>query len=355
MLTFVAYGRWQWKRAPWGAAAFVGVAWCWFQIDYGTVWPVLGVLFLDALLAQGTRRFWEPLLTGLALAATIAPFAYYYELWSRLSVQGRSWGDRFKINLFNINQYVVPILVLVLAVLLLALRRQKFPAIERRLIAIGCLLPIVFMFWIPSIAPEVFLRYLIPAMPVGALLSAWVLVRGVGSWRPHALAGAGTAVLAITPLLSLPLNPFVSRPPWIPPDAGIRPELSVMTSQIFRHSVDPNRIVVEWLKRNAVRTDEILINYEDIPLMFYLPNPIRGGIAAFRAEDDARTPARFVILRGVSFAHWPVYRRVVQRYRWTQIPTKAPDIPWGNNPDPSAQAQDPALAQPLLIARREGR
>ena len=37
---------------------------------------------------------------------------------------------------------------------------------------------------------------------------------------------------------------------------------------------------------NAAPNDEILINYEDIPLMYYLPNPIRGGISAFRVEDD---------------------------------------------------------------------
>lgn len=59
---------------------------------------------------------------------------------------------------------------------------------------------------------------------------------------------------------------------------------------------DPNRIVVEWLKQNAAPSDEILVNYEDIPLMFYLPNPIRG-LSAFRVEDDAKTPPAFVVLR----------------------------------------------------------
>ena len=56
-------------------------------------------------------------------------------------------------------------------------------------------------------------------------------------------------------------------------------------------------MVVEWLKQNAKPTDEILINYEDVPLMFYLPNPIRGGVAAFRVEDDSKSPPEFVVLR----------------------------------------------------------
>ena len=46
VLTLIAYGRWQ-QGARWGAAIFVGVAWCWFQIDYGTVWPIFGILLLD--------------------------------------------------------------------------------------------------------------------------------------------------------------------------------------------------------------------------------------------------------------------------------------------------------------------
>jgi hypothetical protein len=65
-------------------------------------------------------------------------------------------------------------------------------------------------------------------------------------------------------------------------------------------------LVIEWLQKNAAPSDEILINYEDKPMMFYLPNPIRGGVSAFRVEDDAQTPARFVVLRrsvGFVMAH----------------------------------------------------
>src|SRR5262245_15225602 len=36
VLTLIAYGRWK-PGARWGAATFVAVAWCWFQVDYGTV------------------------------------------------------------------------------------------------------------------------------------------------------------------------------------------------------------------------------------------------------------------------------------------------------------------------------
>jgi hypothetical protein len=79
--TVAAYLRWQ-RGERWGIEAFVLAGWCWFQVDYGTVWPVFAVLFLDAL---GSRRhtFRQTLTAGAVLAAAIAPFLYYYELWGR--------------------------------------------------------------------------------------------------------------------------------------------------------------------------------------------------------------------------------------------------------------------------------
>ena len=88
--------------------------------------------------------------------------------------------------------------------------------------------------------------------------------------------------------------------------------------------------------------------------MFYLPNPVRGGVAAFRVEDDARAAPRFVALRrSVRFVHWPAFERELARYQWEPVGLKAPDIPWGNNPDPMGQ-QDSRTAPDLYIARRVG-
>jgi hypothetical protein len=50
----LAYARWQWGGRS--AAAFIAAAWCWFQVDYGTVLPVLAVLFLEALKAGRPAR-----------------------------------------------------------------------------------------------------------------------------------------------------------------------------------------------------------------------------------------------------------------------------------------------------------
>ena len=135
-LTIAGYARWQSGRR-WGIAAFLLAAWCWFQVDYGTIWPVLGVLFADALIAQ-RRRLWRPVIVGIVLAVTIAPFAYYYELWGRLAMPIASWQDRLVRNVFNVNQFIVPLLILAGATAVVVYRWKILASLERRLITIMC-------------------------------------------------------------------------------------------------------------------------------------------------------------------------------------------------------------------------
>ncbi|MGD0871250.1 MAG: hypothetical protein ABSB88_16995 [Bryobacteraceae bacterium] len=349
VLALMAYARWQ-SGAPRGAVAFAATAWCWFQVDYGTVWPVLAVLFLDAFLAA-PRRWLRTALVGVALSAAIAPFAWYYELWNRRAVQEGSWTDRALDNLFNMNEYVAPAALVLAALALLAWRWKRLPSLERRLVAVAIGIVLALVVWVPSVAPAAFLRYVIVAAPAAALVAAWLLARAAGS--RVAIAWLGAAVLVLTPWMSLPLHAAVPSPDWYNGNPWWRSELSTLGTEVFGHRPDPNRLVIEWLKRNAAPSDEILINYEDAPLMFYLPNPIRGGIAAFRVEDDAKTAPRFLVLRkSVGFVHWPVFVREAGRYHWIPVGLKAPDVMWGNNPDPMAQGEDFSKAPDLVIARR---
>jgi hypothetical protein len=70
--------------------------------------------------------------------------------------------------------------------------------------------------------------------------------------------------------------------------------------------------------------------------MFYTDARIRGGIAAFRVEDRSSPPARFLVLRrSVPFVHWPVFVREVRRHSWIAATTGAPDVPFGNLPEPA--------------------
>ncbi len=87
--------------------------------------------------------------------------------------------------------------------------------------------------------------------------------------------------------------------------------------------------------------------------MFYLPNPIRGGIEAFRAEDNAKKPPDFLVIRrSVAFVHWNIFAREVNRYQWSVAQVGAPDVVWGNSPDPRGKVQDFAAANKIIVARR---
>ena len=354
VLTLIAYVRWQ-QGARHGAAIFVAVAWCWFQVDYGTVWPVFAILFLDAIvnaLHADWRTAWKPVAAGAALLAAIVPFIFFYGLAHRQSGLLGTWLYRFKGALFNLNEYVVPLVVVLAALAWVVIRWRRLPAIESRLVAIGCAIIVGLALWVPTVAPMTFVRYVIMAAPVGALLAAWLFVRVLGDRAPRA-AWIGVALVALTPWLSMPLALVVRLPRGATTGTVLRSELAFIRTDIFEHRVDPNRLVIEWLAKNAAPADEILVNYEDLPLMYYLPNRIRGGVASFRAEDDASAPPRYVVLRRtVPFVYWPAYKREVERYYWTPVPVKAPDIRWGNNPDPEGHVQDRATAADLLFFER---
>jgi hypothetical protein len=349
VLALMTYARWQ-SDARWGAAAFIATVWLWFQVDYGTVFPVLAVLFLDSFLAE-PRRWHRTAFAGAVLAATLAPCAWYYQIWRRHDVPIGTWSTRATANLFNINEYVAPAMVLVAAWVLLGRRSEHLPSLERRLVTVAIAIPLALAVWLPSVEYLPFLRYAIIAAPAGALVAAWLLVTAAGS-RP-AIAWVGAAIFALTPWMSLPLQSAIPQPEWYAGSSWFRSEIPDAVSEIFGRRPDTNRIVIEWLRRNADPSDEILVNYEDFPLMYYLPNPIRGGVAAFRAWDDSKGPPRFVVLRkSVQFVHWPVFDQELSKYRWEPIALEAPDIPWGNNPDPLAFFYYRQPAPDLFLARR---
>ena len=197
VLTLLAYGRWQWGGR--GPAAFIAAAWCWFQVDYGTVLPVLVVLFAEAWLAD--ERGWRPtVITGAILAATLLPFVFFYDLRHRGSDPDGTWFGRFNQNLFNTNEYVIPLFIVLAAVFLLATNWKSLAIAERRLLSVACGTLVALSLWIPTVTVYSFLRYIIIAVPVAALVTAWVVAR-VCQWRWY-LAWPAAAILLTTPWLS---------------------------------------------------------------------------------------------------------------------------------------------------------
>ena len=97
---------------------------------------------------------------------------------------------------------------------------------------------------------------------------------------------------------------------------------------------DPNRDVVAILKPLLQPGDAVLINYEDIPLMFYTDAAIRGGMTGFCVEDHSAPPPRFVVVRGDLVYGVKAFYREIDRQTWRRLECDSSGIGWGNIPDP---------------------
>jgi len=357
LLTVAAWSRWM-RGTKHGAWLFGVAAWGWFQIDFGTFWPVVGVLLAAAWLHGKPRR--DVLVTGAALLVAVAPFAFYYELFGRVRATGVPFEIKLLGNLFHLNQFAIPVVLTIASAWLFWRRRAALAPVQRALLGASIALVPLMLLWVSAAGPFYFYRYLVPLTPLLALLAAWTLVeagRSLFPQRPHvaSLAAAGmAAAVALSPLPSnllswlLPTQELSRHPLGV----LLRPELGVLADELLGRRIDPNRAAIEWVRERAGPTDEILVTYEDLPLQFYLPNPVRGGIPAFRVEDRSAEPRFLVLRRSVPFLHWPVFQREIGRHAWQRFELAAPDIVYGNNPDPSWQPAWTPDAPPLVVAER---
>lgn len=351
LVTVMVYTYWQ-RGGRFGGLSFIVAAWIWFQVDFGTFWPVIGILLIFAIVMA-----WPKWTTGAAIGAavfiTVGPWVWYYEIFARLKTTVVTWSDKFFGNLFHMNQFIIPAVVFIAAGVLFACKWRTIHPLPRQLILICLLVLPVSLVWVTTVAPWYFHRYIVLLNPLASLLMAWLFVE-FGRWiargrktanEPIATAVLLSAIVVLCPLPSnlvswmIPLDQLTNHPLGM----LIRPELAVLNNELCKHQNDPNRTVIEWIKAKALPDDEILVNYEDIPFMFYTDNPIRGGVPCFRVEDRSSEPRFLVIRRSVPFMHWSVYKREIGRYRqelsqykWKRIPLTAPDIPFGNNPDPDS-------------------
>jgi hypothetical protein len=359
LLSVAAFLRWQ-RGGRWGAPLFVLTGWVYFQCDFGSFFPAMAVLGLLGLVASWPR-VGQTVAVFAGLAATVAPFAWYYGILGRVRNPIQSFSTRLQGTMFNVNQYVIAFAILALACWLVWRRRTDLAPQQRMLLlaAIGIILSLIV--WVALVAPTSFHRYVVELTPLAALATAWTLSQVAGAaagasgkvWaRPVALA-ALAAVVALTGIAAAPPAAALSsrNQPFRPIE---RPEIAATLREIFEERPDPNRLAIEAIAPALRPGDEILVNYEDVPFMFYTGAAVRGGVAAFRAEDHQAPPPRFLVIRrSVPFVHWNVFQREVARYRWHQMSTGAPDLPFGNFPDPT-WLPIPVVPNKVLIAERVG-
>ena len=354
--SLLAYLRWQEGR-PWAAAHFVGVSWLFFQCDYGTFWPVMAVLGVHALLSPPATSRGRAVATFAALGAAVAPWVVYFELWTRGQGSPLGLQAHFLGHLFNVNQYQLPLLAIPFAVLLIARARGS----QRRLLGLALACCLALPIWYSVAAGQPFYRYVVAGTPLAALLLAALIATASRMAYPGSpLAGGVSAVfmagvLALTPLASFAGGFWIPSRYWSVYETGyfFRVEIPWFLIEYMGGAPDPNRDVIEALRPRLRPGDEILVNYGDVPWMFYTDYPVRGGISAFRVEDPTSPPRLAVIRRSASFVEKAAFKRELARHRWRRLPLSIPDISFGNSPDPSHREFPlPKNTPPITVLER---
>jgi hypothetical protein len=343
LLTLESYLRWK-EGKRWGGVVFLGTAWVWFQMDYGSLWPVLGVLGLDSLITRA-RPVRETALVFAGFFASTVPFCIYYELARRSGFAATPLSDSIWIMLFKVNLFLFPLTIIPAVLCLFFIKRKSNSGSQPpSLVGLSLVTFFIFVIWMLLVTPYPFYRYIVPATTLSAIVIGYLIAESSRlvprakdyPWLAPSVAVSATLLFSITNLLSWPgiyIVPPKSRIDYYI-SSFVRPELRLLIDDLAATGNDPNRAVVEFLRKRIKPDDEVVINYEDNPLMFYLPNRIRGGISCFRVTAPPENVRFLVYRRSVLFSHAAIYSRNFQMDRWEAHSVDAPDIPWGNFPDP---------------------
>ncbi|MFW6124940.1 MAG: hypothetical protein ACOC46_02225 [Pirellulales bacterium] len=368
LLVFVSYFRWSRGRA-WSGLLFVLAVWGWFQCDYGSLWPTLGILLVHGLWTRPAAWRESALVWGAA-GLLLLPWTMYYDLLGRTSSPSPGFAFRAVVPLVHANQYLVPFLLVAVLAAVLYQKRATWPREQTEVVWLALAIILATVAWMPIIAPYPYFRYTVNCVPLAAMVLAFAAVRlpglvrtrGNRSWLETFAPVPLAAVFALSPCLAVPLEiPIPER--YLPHERRailLRPELRYLAAELFGTYPDPNRIVIEYLLPRLRPDDELLCTYEDIPLMFYTGNRVRGGLSCFRLADRGGRAPRFAVLRNKH----PLRRFQVNllnrewlRYDWQHHTVQAPDIRWGNNPDPRTHlaAPPPGIANVMVFERKGAR
>ncbi len=374
LLTLDAYLQLRAGR-PWAAPYFILSSVLLYHSHYGAFFPTMAALVAHWAVwrpAGQTRRF----LLALAVSGTLVlPWALFMRVLAR--------GQTFRLDRFlgHLGQHLVYITgwvfpALVALVLWIAwLRRSKGGSLalnqaQASFCQLATLVIVVNLVLLSANAAFdwVFFRYIVHLIPllvamlaiaVVLVLERWplvgcamlvVLVLGNGLHvLPYGLPGVST----LNPASLWPGSPAFQALGDVWSRAGhIRSDVLMYAQELTHEYRGPNEGLVAYLAQHAQPGQSLLVNYEDLPLMFYTPLRVSGGLGAHGLESDAQPD--WVVDR-----KYGPYREqlesIVARGSYERIELPYPDIRWENRPEPgshnflSAQGADP-----VVIYRRRG-
>jgi hypothetical protein len=193
-------------------------------------------------------------------------------------------------------------------------------------------------------APQEGFRYVVHLVPLSCIVAAWV-VRRLWTWH-RASAALLAALLGLTNWLHvLPMEwlGIVNRPWDNDPRMLTSPNLplKLFLTELRRGYPDVNAGAIEFFRAHASAGDTIVTTYGDLPLQFYLPCRVLGGLQgrAISADEAARwiVPRSWsrVNREGEFYSSVRFVRESVDLAAdYEAIALSWPDDLYGNQPDP---------------------
>jgi hypothetical protein len=191
--------------------------------------------------------------------------------------------------------------------------------------------------------PQCEFRYLVHLYPLCAIILGWITAR---AWRYHRLSGILLAFLLlftnwlfILPMVWLHMG---NRPFHNDRDMLTYPNipLQLFITELTHPYPDVNQNLIQFFKSQAHSGDTILTSYGDLPLQFYTPFKIVGGL---QGPISITQPPDWVVPRwetrwnrhydlNASEKYLRTNISLAKEYQVIQLPWQ--DEPFGNIPDP---------------------
>jgi 4-amino-4-deoxy-L-arabinose transferase-like glycosyltransferase len=360
----------------WAAPYLILSAALLYHSHYGAFFPTMAALgvhwFLGRPSRTASRRF---LFSAAMIACLVLPWASYMHVLTR----GQPFApDRFLGHLGQLSVYItgwVFPLVLVPVLLVACLRRGTGRSLalsssQATFCSLAGLVVVIniIMLSANSAFDWAFFRYIAHLIPVLlamlAIVVAWVLHRwpvagyvllGVllASNGLHSLPYTLPGLRTLNPAGLWPASPAFEALSDVWAKAGRFRSDPLMYAQELTHEYEgPNEGLVAYFREHAQVGQTVLVNYEDLPLMFYTRLNVIGGMGAHGLTDTA-------------LPDWVVDRRngpyrdalasIVASGSYERIELPYPDIRWENRPEPGTHNYVTVRdADPVVVYCRQG-
>jgi len=300
---------------------------------------IYGAIFLITMLIHlaltGRKLFKHILIPVACILCFVVPWIYYT---SDISYQARYgqfiYNQEFSKDFFfafirHLFNYVVPFYFLIFIYIVGVWQRNNIRNIWNRtkVFLSYYIIFITFVLIVLSVtAPNSFFRYLVPLLPVCAIVLAEIVEMG---FQSHPILGYIGLFLI---LLHQPLPKYIF--------------------ELTHDFKGPMEGLVAHLRQNANSADTVAISYGDMPIKWYTGLRVIGGLTGENLENTRN--ARWIVIRKHSNCTQGLFVKKhleaqVKRGKYRKRILEAPDTPYENREDPQNHLYRTATGEDNVI------